>query len=50
MQMTWQKNTKKRPIDFLRMDTTKAFIDALESEVSQKHIIDFKAVKTIKGN
>lgn len=44
------KKYNKRPIDFLRLDATKAFIDALESEVNQNHITDFKAVKTIKGN
>jgi hypothetical protein len=40
---------KKRPIDFLKLDSTKAFIDALESDVSQNHIDDFQIVTTIKG-
>lgn len=43
------KKYNKRPIDFLRLDSTKAFINALESEVSQDHIIGFEAVKTIRG-
>lgn len=43
------KKYKKRPVDFLRLDATKAFIDALESEVCLQHNTDFQSVKVIKG-
>jgi hypothetical protein len=43
---------KKRPVDFLKLDSTKAFIDAIKSDVSQNHIgpiSDNQIVTTIKG-
>lgn len=44
------KPFKKRPVDFLKLESTKAFIDTLECEVNKNNITDFKAVTTIKGN
>jgi hypothetical protein len=39
----------KRPIDFLRLDSTLAFIEALRSDVSQNHIEENQIVTTVKG-
>ena len=44
------KNYGKRPVDFLKLESTEAFIEALKSDVSQNNIINFEPVITIKGN
>lgn len=34
------KNYGKRPVDFLKLESTEAFIEALKSDVSQNNIIN----------
>jgi hypothetical protein len=44
------KNYAKRPVDFLKLESTEAFIKALKSDVSQNNNTNFEPVITVKGN
>jgi hypothetical protein len=43
------KPYNKRPVDFLRLDSTLAFIEAYKTTVSQKHTDENQLVRTVNG-
>ena len=43
------KKFNKRPVDFLKLDSTKAFMKTLETDVQENNNVDFQAVVTVRG-